>query len=100
LHAAIIPDRLANALLRFGDTNLAQFSILPGSALIQGFMQLPLGAAAIRLAALAGTFRQSAAKEPSTGGELHDLGTEVALDGGKLGPAEGLAHLLYQRQPD
>jgi hypothetical protein len=76
---------LANALLPgLWDTNLAILPILTLHQ-VQGFMQFAPGAAAIRFAALAGTLRQRAAKEPLPGGQLRDAGTEIALGGGELG---------------
>src|SRR6266571_1024015 len=95
LHQAIVFHGLANALLPgLGDTDLTR---LPSLALheVQGLMQCPSGAPAIGLAAGAGTFRESAAKEPLTRGELRNPGTEVALGGGELGAVQGITHILY-----
>ena len=58
-------------------------------------MQFPSGTTAIRLATGARAFRESATKKPLTGGKLRNAGTEVALDGGKLGTAQRVAHTLY-----
>ena len=88
-------NSLANALLPgFWDTELAK---LPRLALhqVQGLMQFPSSATAVRLATGALSFRESAAKKPLSGGKLRNAGTEVALDGGEFGAVHRVAHTLY-----
>ena len=58
-------------------------------------MQFPSGAAAIGLAALTGTLRQSATKEPLTRGQLRNPRAEVALGGREFSAVESVVHLLY-----
>ena len=50
---------------------------------------------AVGFAALARTFRQSAAKKPLAGSQLRNPGTEVALGGGEFGAVDGVSHGLY-----
>ena len=52
-------------------------------------MEFASGATAIGFAAFARTFRQRAAKEPLTGGQLRNPGTEAALGGGESGSVSG-----------
>jgi len=86
---------LTNALLPdLGDTDLAKLARLALHE-IQGLMPFPSSATAMGLAAGAGTFRESAAKEPLRRGELRNPGTEVALGGGELGAVQGVVHVLY-----
>jgi hypothetical protein len=54
-------------------------------------MEFASGATAIRFAAFTRTFRQRAAKEPLTGGQLRNPRTEVALGGGEFGSVQGVA---------
>ena len=58
-------------------------------------MQFPSGAPAMGLAALTGTLRQSATKEPLTRGQLRNPRSEVALGGGEFRAVESAIHLLY-----
>ena len=86
---------MANALLPgLGDTDLARLPILALHQ-VQGLMQFTSSATTIRLAALAGTFRESAAKEPLTRRELRNPGTEVALGGGEFSADQRVAQILY-----
>ena len=93
----IIVHGLTNALLpELRDTNLARF---PAMALnqVQRLMQFAFGAMAVRLAALARTFRQCAAKKPLTGSPLSNPGAEVAFSGGEFGTEKGChASIIYR----
>src|SRR5450759_4224745 len=50
---------------------------------------------AVGFAALAGTFRKSAAKKPLAGSQLGNAGPEVAFGGREFDADEGLDHVLY-----
>src|ERR1017187_4000579 len=62
---------------------------------VHRLVQLALGATAVGFAALAGTFRKSAAKKPLGGGQLGNAGPKVAFGGREFGADEGLGHILY-----
>ena len=95
LHLLVIMDRLSNSLLpRLGDANLTEFA---GMTLhqVQGLVGFPLGAMAIRFAALAGAWGERAAKKPLSGGQLGNAGAEAAFGSGEFGTVKGVGHVLY-----
>jgi hypothetical protein len=57
-------------------------------------VQLAVGAMAVGFAALAGTIRESAAKEPLAGCQLGNAGAEVALGSREFSAVKGLGHIL------
>src|ERR1035437_7839216 len=95
LHLLVVRHGLAHSLAPWlGDADLAKFA---GMTLhqVHRLVQLALGAMAVGFAALAGTFRKSAPKEPLAGGQLGNAGAEVAFGGREFGADEGLGHVLY-----
>src|ERR1035437_1589015 len=95
LHLLVVGNGLAHAFPPWlGDADLAKFA---GMTLhqVHRLVQLALGAMAVGYAALAGTFRKSAPKEPLAGGQLGNAGAEVAFGGREFGAEEGLGHVLY-----
>src|SRR5580704_7643301 len=79
LHLLVVRHRLPHPIApQLGDANLAQ---LAGVTLhqVHGLVQLAVGAMAVGLAALAGTIRERAAKEPLPGCQLGNAGAEAAF---------------------
>src|SRR5208337_4169195 len=60
-----------------------------------GVMEFAAEATTIGLAALAGAFRQGAAKQPTIGSQASDLGAEVALGEREFCAMERGTHVLY-----
>src|SRR5580658_9499224 len=95
LHLLVVGNGLTDSLApRLGYANLAQ---LAGMTLhqVHRLVQLALRAMAVGLTALAGTLREGAAKQPLPGGQLGNMGAEVALRSRELGAVEKLSHILY-----
>jgi hypothetical protein len=79
LHFLVIVHRLADAVFPgFGDADLPRFAIMTLNQIQRG-VQFTAGAAAVWLAASAGTDRQGSAQEPAIVGESSEPGTETAL---------------------
>ena len=95
LHQPIVVYGLANPLLpSLGNADLAKLARVALHQ-VQGLMKLAFGATAIRFAALASAFRQSAAEKPPAGGQLGGAGTKAALGGGEYGAVWSVRHTLY-----
>ncbi len=95
LHLLEFADGVTHRVVQgLGNAKLEHFAGMTPHQ-IQRRVPLAAGAMAVRLAALAGTFRQRPAQKPRAGGDLRDPGAEGALGGGKFGAVETRFHDLY-----